>query len=84
MPAIWMYQHPSNMNTWKEYDSHIAQQIEDGYQEYAQRGTPELLDVELHNDVVVVISFKLPMKQYSPKNEITRRIRRFVENAGQL
>ena len=84
MLSIWMYQHPSNMNTWKEYDSHIAQQIEDGYQEYAQRGTPELLNVELPNDVVVVISFKLPMEQYSPANKITRRIRRFVENEDQL
>ena len=79
MPVVWMYQHPSHKDTWKQFDSDVAARLEAGYQSYRQDGTPEIMEMNVAPNVVVAIHFGHPMRQHSPVNNITRRLRRFVE-----
>ena len=69
------------MDSYRQFADGDAAKLEAGYQEYVQSGTPDLAELNVGNDVVVVVSFKYPMKQFSPANKIQRRVRRFVENA---
>ena len=80
MPVVWMYQHPSNKNTYRQFADSAASKLEDDYQSYVKHGMPELTELHVGPDrsVAVVVGFKYPMK-HSPTNNITRQVRRFVE-----
>ena len=83
MPWVWMYQHPSNRDTWKEYSQVATTQLEKAYQEFlaGRRSVNVLEQLEVGEDIKVVVAFKAPvMLQNSPFNKITRRVRRFWED----
>ena len=79
--VVWMFQHPSNMNTFKEYQFDAAQTLEAAWQRYTNGHGSELVELTVGPDpgTPVVVSLRFPMTQCSPGNCIYRAVRRFEE-----
>lgn len=73
--AVWMYQHPSNRNTWREYAEDIAEDIEDAWQHWVLWDGPDFIALHVKPDARVTVQFRT-MQQYG---EVTRHVRRFME-----
>ena len=78
---VWLYRHPSNKNTWKEYNSEDTAKLESAWTEYRNNeGAGHLCRLNVGREgVPVVVSVKAPMIQTSPGNDITRDVRRLIE-----
>ena len=77
---VWLYQHPSHKDTWKEYNSEDTAKLESHWHEYCNNKGAELCQLNVgHDGVPVMVCLKAPMEQYSPANLINRKVRRLIE-----
>ena len=83
MKVVWMYQHPSNRHTFKKYNPEHNLILENAWQNYLNYEGPNHVEIHIRDDhggtTPAVISFLQPMTQLSPRTEIRRAVKRFLE-----
>ena len=70
MSIVWMYQHPSNGETWKEYSPEDVHLLETAYQRYRYQHGEHFVELIVNENVVVAVDFRDPMFQNSTQNNI--------------
>ena len=82
--VVWMYQHPSNRNTYKKYSQDHTFQLERAWVDW-KSGGPNWVEIYIPDDknpgsqLAACVYFKAPMMQLSPANEIRRHVARFMQ-----
>ena len=77
---VWLYQHPSHWDTWKEFPPKILNEVEAAFQDYYKHGGEPTIQIRIgrgKRQTTAIIDFD--RMQQLPRNKIIRDIRRLLE-----